>query len=155
MDEDACLFPGQEQGQGRYRGVCRHWYTPITTRGYLKRIRQAGEVIGEQRALSHSLVDEHPFDGFKLEKLGTHSFKYTWVSLMKDVSSSTALVGAVAGTSAKTLDRIYDSATIPRQLSMVGQAVRNLRSELKQFLPVVVLASRRLSDTKFNELACR
>ena len=65
------------------------------------------------------------------EKLGTHSFKYTGVSLMKDVSSSTALVGAVAGTSAKTLDRIYDSATIPRQLSMVAQAFRNLRSELQ------------------------
>ena len=84
-------------------------------------------MIREQRALSHSLGDEHPFDGFKLEKLGTHSFKYTGVSLMKDVSSSTALVGAVAGTSAKTLDRIYDSATIPRQLSMVRQAFRNLR----------------------------
>ena len=37
----------------------------------------------------------------------------------------------MAGTSAKTLDRIYDSATIPRQLSMVAQAFRNLRSELR------------------------
>ena len=51
---------------------------------------------------------------------------------MKDVSRSTALVGAVAGTSAKTLDRIYDSATIPRQLTMLaGQAFRNLRGELR------------------------
>ena len=47
--------------------------------------------------MSHGLGDEHPFDGFKLEKLGTRSFKYTGVSLMKDVSSSTALVGAVSG----------------------------------------------------------
>ena len=131
LDADACLFPGQEQGQGRYMGNLRRWYTPVTTRGYLKRIREAGEVIREQRALSHSVGDEHPFDGFKLEKLGTHSFKYTGVSLMKDVSRSTALVGAVAGTSAKTLDRIYDSATIPRQLTMVGQAFRNLRGELR------------------------
>ena len=53
-------------------------------------------MIAEQRALSHGVGDEHPFDGFKLEKLGTHSFKYTAVSLMKDVSGSTALVGAVA-----------------------------------------------------------
>ena len=54
-------------------------------------------MIREQCALSHGLGDEHPFDGFKLEKLGTRSFKYTGVSLMKDVSSSTALVGAVSG----------------------------------------------------------
>ena len=55
-------------------------------------------MIAEQRALSHGVGDEHPFDGFKLEKLGTHSFKYTGVSLyVKDVSSSTAWVGAVNG----------------------------------------------------------
>ena len=51
-------------------------------------------MIREQRALSHSLGDEHPFDGFKLEKLGTHSFKYTGVSLMKDVSSLNSIGGS-------------------------------------------------------------
>ena len=53
MDEDACLFPGQEQGKGRYGGACRRWYTPITTRGYLKRLREAGEVIA--RTASNTL----------------------------------------------------------------------------------------------------
>ena len=51
-------------------------------------------MIAEQHALSHGVGDEHPFDGFKPEKLGTRSFKYTGV---KDVSRSTALVGAVSG----------------------------------------------------------
>ena len=43
-------------------------------------------MITEQRALAHGVGDERPFDGFKLGKLGTRSFKYTGVSLMKDVS---------------------------------------------------------------------
>ena len=92
-DEDACLFPGQVQGipKGGRVDVGTH---PSPRRGYLKRIREAGEVIAEQHALSHGVGDEHPFDGFKPEKLGTRSFKYIGV---KDVSRSTALVGAVSG----------------------------------------------------------
>eukprot|EP00974_Lingulodinium_polyedra_P086969 8430933-Lingulodinium_polyedra.AAC.1 len=41
--------------------------------------------------------------------------KRSAVVLMKENSASTALVGAIAGTTAKTLDRVYDAPTCRRQ----------------------------------------
>ena len=51
------------------------------------------------------------FKDFPLDRLGTHSLKRSSVVFMQDRCASTALVGAIAGTTAKTLDRIYDAPT--------------------------------------------
>ena len=46
-----------------------------------------------------------------MDLLGAHSLKRTSVVLMQDRCTSTALAGAIAGTTAKTLHRIYDAPT--------------------------------------------
>ena len=83
----------------------------------------AADKLRRERA---QMGPEHPSVGFRLDRLGTHSFKYTGVCIMKDVCSSTALVGAVAGTTARALDHIYDAATMARQIGLVTKAFDDL-----------------------------
>ena len=64
--------------------------------------------------------------------MGTHSFKRSAVSLMKDTCTSTALCGAIAGTTAKTLDRVYDAPTLKRQQALVARAFGPVASSLQR-----------------------
>ena len=40
---------------------------------------------------------------------------------MKDACTSTALCGSIAGTTARTLDRVYDTPTLKRQQALVAR----------------------------------
>ena len=64
--------------------------------------------------------------------MGTHSFKRSAVSLMNDTCTSTALCGAIAGTTAKTLDRVYDMPTLKRQQALVARAFGPVASSLQR-----------------------
>ena len=50
---------------------------------------------------------------------------------MKDTCTSTALVGAIAGTTAKTLDRVYDMPTLRRQQGLVERAFNPVAAALR------------------------
>jgi hypothetical protein len=52
--------------------------------------------------------------------------------LMKDTCTSTALCGAIAGTTAKTLDRVYDMPTLKRQQALVARAFGPVASSLQR-----------------------
>ena len=79
-------------------------------------------MLQKERAAKTRRGLSHPFGGFPLDRLGTHSLKRSAVSLMKDTCTSTALCGAIAGTTAKTLDRVYDTPTLKRQQALVARA---------------------------------
>ena len=49
---------------------------------------------------------------------------------MKDLSASTAVVAAIAGTTAKTLDKTYDAPTLRRQERLVKTALGPLAVQL-------------------------
>ena len=59
-------------------------------------------------------------------KLGTHSMKRTAVVLLKDGGGSSAVVAAICGTTAKTLDRVYDEPTLERQEHALSNAYENI-----------------------------
>ena len=139
-DPNAYLFPSLHTG-----GACpsRDWSKPVTVRGYRKRLRDAAEMVrGERfrklRLRSKGSISEHPFKDFPLDRLGTHSLKRSSVVLMKDQCTSTALVGAIAGTTAKTLDRIYDAPTWRRQQ---GLAVKVFTPVATALLPAAPAAA--------------
>ena len=116
--ETAVLFPGRVRG-GTNR---RDWDTPISRRAFHgKVVAAAGDLIAE-RAEDRRAGKPHPFDDCDLTKVGTHSFKKTGVTLLKDVCRSTAVVSAISGTSAETLDTVYDVPTAKRQRQAVGDA---------------------------------
>ena len=101
----------------------------MTVRGYRKRLRDAAEVLQGERSKrlrssskGSGSISGHPFKDFPLDRLGTHSLKRSSVVFMKDRCASTALVGAIAGTTAKTLDRIYDAPTWRRQQELAVEA---------------------------------
>ena len=54
---------------------------------------------------------------------------------MKDQRTSTALVGAIAGTTAKTLDRIYDAPTWRRQQGLAAKVFTPVATALLQAAP--------------------
>lgn len=83
-------------------------------------------VVSKERTEQRLLGNKHTFDDCDLAKLGTHSFKRTGVTLLKDVCRSTAVVAAVAGTTARTLDRIYDCPTAKRQRRAVAEAFEDI-----------------------------
>ena len=113
------LFPGCETGGAQ--GTRRNWAQPISVRGYRHKLAEAARVLQEERAANVRRSLSHPFDGFPLDRLGTHSFKRSAVTLMKDACTSTALCGAIAGTTARTLDRVYDTPTLKRQQTLVAR----------------------------------
>ena len=90
------------------------------------------------RLRSKGSISEHPFKDFPLDRLGTHSLKRSSVVLMKDQCTSTALVGAIAGTTAKTLDRVYDAPTWRRQQ---GLAVKVFTPVATALLPAAPAAA--------------
>jgi hypothetical protein len=76
-------------------------------------------LVGERSECRYRGDRNHPFEEYDLTKLGTHSFKRSAVSLLKDFCASTAVVAAISGTQVNTLDTHYDEATIHRQLRAV------------------------------------
>ena len=68
----------------------------------------------------HWAEKPHTFDDVDLAKIGTHSWKKTAVTLMKDEHVSTSIISAVTGTSAKTLEEVYDVPTQKRQRQVVS-----------------------------------
>ena len=106
-DPEAYLFPGLVLGGAGPKSNCRAHGKPITARGYRGRRSEAAQVLERERMANNRRGEAHPFDGFPLDLLGTHSFTRSAVTLMKDACASTSLVAAIAGTTAKTLDRVY------------------------------------------------
>ena len=129
IDGNAFLFPGLKLGAGQ-KGRGRVWGHGVSSRAYLFNLRAAAITLQRERSGSREKGDPHPFDGYPLDKLGTHSFKRTGVTLMKDVCASTALVGAIAGTSARTLDKVYDAPTMSRKQQLVGKAFAPLATDI-------------------------
>ena len=121
-------FPGLRAGGNKYR---RAWGRQVSIRGYRKRLRDVADVLEQDRSQKHQQGERHTFDDFPLDRLGTHSFKRSAVVLMKDTCTSTALVGAIAGTTAKTLDRVYDTPTWKRRQTLVTKTFHPLADTLR------------------------
>ena len=102
----------------------------MTSRSYLYHLRHAAHQAMQERAAHREQGLPHVFDDYPLELLGTHSMKHTGLSIMKDVCSSTVLVGAVAGTTTKTVERVYDQPTRKRQQRLVERAFEPMVHEL-------------------------
>ena len=122
------LLPGLQVGHGRTDA--RAWDRAVTSRAYLYQLRHAANLAMRERAVHREQGLPHVFDDYPLELLGTHSMKHTGLSIMKDVCSSTVLVGAVAGTTAKTVERVYDQPTRKRQQRLVERAFEPMVHEL-------------------------
>ena len=86
---------------------------------YFGTLKDIAEVLHVQRIACKARKKAHVFAGFPLERLGAHSLKRTSATMMKDMCVSTALVAAIAGTTAKTLDRVYDTPTLGRKQKLV------------------------------------
>ena len=112
QDPQCCLFPGL---QVRGNKMTRTWTQPITTRAYLKKLREAADILHKERADMLSRGLPSVWEETDLARLGTHSTKRTCVSLLKDQCRSSAVVGAICGTTPATLDREYDAPTQKRQ----------------------------------------
>ncbi len=126
---DSYLFPGLQAGRGR-RMPHRAWDRPVTSRAYLYYLRVAADRAGKEPAAHRKQSLPHTFVEYQLELLGAHSMKVTGLSVMKDVCSSTVLVGAVAGNTAKTVERVYDQPTYRRQQRLVEKAFEPIVHEL-------------------------
>jgi len=114
----AMLFPGRVRG-----GVDnRHWGVSVSRRAYLLKVTAAAEDILAERAEHRRSGKPHPFDECDLTRLGTHSFKKTGVSLLRDVCRSIAVVSAISGTSGYMLSKVYDVPTVKRQRKALRDA---------------------------------
>ena len=130
-DPAAYLFPVLALGGSGAKQNRRAFDQPITVRGYRSRLRDAASVLEQKRVVNHRRGEAHPFDGFPLGRLGTHSFKRSAVTLMKDTCASTSLVAVITGTTGKTLDRIYDTPTLKRQQTLVMKTFNPLADTLR------------------------
>ena len=115
------LVMRQEGAGGEGQGTRRNWARPISVRGYQRKLTEAAQVLQEERAANARRSRSHPFDGLPLDRWGTHSFKRSAVTLIKNACTSTALCGSIAGTTARTLDRVYDTPTLKRQQALVAR----------------------------------
>ena len=114
---DCCLFPGHKISKGRE--LHRTWTQPITTRAFLYKIGEAAAILQRERANRHEEGFPSIWDDVDLSKLGTHNIKRTCVSLLKDQCRSGAVVSAICGTTAATLDRVYVGREQPSRLRWV------------------------------------
>ena len=115
---DALLFPGMAR-----RGRARCWSRAVTTRSYLKMLKNAACRIGCERTMARLLNDKHLFDDVALDKIGTHTIKKTMVTSLKAAKYSTAVVSAITGTHARTLDSVYDVPTAKRQRHAINDII--------------------------------
>lgn len=67
---DDVLFPGFDAN-----GQKRKWNKSVSERAYLRRLTQVADALCKARAAANSKKQPHPFNGYDLTKLGTHSFK--------------------------------------------------------------------------------
>jgi hypothetical protein len=104
------LFPGFDAN-----GQKRKWNKSVSERAYLRRLTQVADALCKARAAANSKKQPHPFNGYDLTKLGTHSFKKTAVTLMSQHGVPWSVISAVTGTSAKMLQTTYDIPTEARQ----------------------------------------
>lgn len=127
-EDSMFLFCGKS-GQGRNLPVLEK---PITERAFLKQIACASQSLTRERIAAHRQNKTHLFDDVDMRRVGTHSWKKTAVTLMKEKHTSTSIVSALTGTSAATLTSFYDVPTQKRQRKAVGEVfspiVRKLAS---------------------------
>ena len=116
--EKQLLFCGRT-GKGKNEVI---WDKPISERAYLKQITSACEFILQERKEYHRSERSHVFDEVDLSRIGTHSWKKTAVTLLKNDNVSSAVVSVLTGTSIKTLNEIYDVPTSKRQREAVKKA---------------------------------
>ena len=84
LQRQCSYFPGRVRG-----GVDnRHWGVSVSRRAYLLKVTAAAEDILAERAEHRRSGKPHPFDECDLTRLGTHSFKKTGVSLLRDVAAA-------------------------------------------------------------------
>ena len=119
------LCPGLLLGQGQ-GGSKRNWGRPVTRRAYLLRV----QLLRRQRLHAKLAGEAHEFHGFGLNGIGTHSCKKTSVTLLKVAGSSSAVIAKIAGTSARTLDAVYDCATSARQKAALNAGLGNIYSQV-------------------------
>eukprot|EP00435_Cladocopium_sp_Y103_P003011 s3646_g1.t1 len=109
------LFPGLYTSGPRRNQ--RTWGRAVSQRAYLDQVRKAARFLTKERAEFRRAQRPHVFDECSLQHLGTHSFKRTGVSLLKNQCRSTSVVASISGTSRATLEKIYDTPTRKRQRS--------------------------------------
>ena len=120
-DTDWLLFPGLDLKDPKK--LRRDFGKAVSRRGYLKTITHlAVPLLAQQRQQCRDRGGAHAFDMYPLNKLGTHSLKKTSVMLLRDVCRSTSVVGSICGTSAATLERVYDQPTFKRKQAAVQRA---------------------------------
>ena len=121
LEESSLLFPGVHREKGGKK--VRNWMKPINRRSYLKAlVKTAVPALRRELKGAEKSGEVHPFEGFPLDKLGTHSFKKAGVMALKDVCRSTTVIAAMCGTSVPTIQRIYDQPTEVRKRRAATQA---------------------------------
>ncbi len=123
---DWFLFPGR----GPRCAVEGEQPQPVTERAYFKALQNAVEKIADERAAARAKGEDHVFENFDLSRLGTHSMKKSFVTIMKEERISTSLVSALTGTTAFTLESIYDIATAKRQRLAVQQTLGSVLEDV-------------------------
>eukprot|EP00971_Amphidinium_carterae_P181411 3598875-Amphidinium_carterae.1 len=83
----------------------------------------------------------HVFEQLDLNRLGTHSFKRSAVTMLKDAQHSTAVIAGISGTAAGTLDSTYDAPTTRRK----QKAMQSLDA-VWQGMPMQGQASKRKAE---------
>ena len=90
---------------------------------YRLRLQRGADLVRRDRAEHRQEESEeasatgitHLFEDVDLKKVGSHTCKRSTVMLTKDVCNFSAVIGAICGTSAGTLDKHYDDKTAKRQ----------------------------------------
>ena len=150
-EAEAALFPSWSLKAGQDHKSNRFWQTPISLRAFQQRIERAVVILRKERAHQREAelqqqeqkpqaqhneqlpqdehkvsprgaCGKHPFEHYDLSKLGTHSMKKSSVTLLKSVCTSSAVVGAISGTSAATIDKFYDQPTHKRKIDALNLA---------------------------------
>ena len=120
------LFPGVNLSSHK-----RDWTKPISERGYLKAIGVVANLLEKERQAARAANTVHPMDGVDLEKLGTHTFKASGVTIMKDHGHSTKVVSAISATTPETLEKFYERATPKRQRQAVNNSFASVCCETR------------------------
>ena len=69
---------------------------------------------------------EHPFTGYDLAKLGTHSCKKTAVTMLVEACQSLVVVGSITGTTPSTLMKHYEAPTFQRQKTALNKGLGSM-----------------------------
>ena len=119
------LFPGAMAGS-----AARCWDKPVSVKAYHLHIKNIAQFLKRDLRSALEEVGTHEFEGFPLDRLGTHSLKRTCVCLMKDTGISTKMVAAISGTTVPVLDRYYDTPTTKRCRKVVTETFASIAGEI-------------------------